>query len=195
MDKRRNTDTNDSSLTLLAISGSLRRASYNSAMINALTTLSPTGVEIDVYRSMGALPLFNPDLEDKNVAEVIAFKQRLAGADGLIIASPEYAHGITGVLKNALDWLVSGEEFVDIPVMLVNTSPRANHAQVALKEVISTMSGNIIDDAHVTVPLLGSALDAIGIVNNFEISNKILSGLRIFCDSIRSGVLTTENYH
>ncbi|MGH8137417.1 MAG: NADPH-dependent FMN reductase [Steroidobacteraceae bacterium] len=72
---------------------------------------------------------------------------RIRTCDGLLIASPEYAHGVPGVLKNALDWLVAGEEFVGKPVALFNASPRASHAQASLTETITTMSGRIISEA------------------------------------------------
>lgn len=63
---------------------------------------------------------------------VSCLKSSLNTSSGLILASPEYAHGISGPMKNALDWLVSGTEFIHLPIMLINTSPRASHAQVAL---------------------------------------------------------------
>ena len=74
----------------------------------------------------------------------MAFRNAVGKASALIIASPEYAHGISGVSKNALDWLVSYEGFVDKPIALVNASPRARHAFDALHEVLRTMSANII---------------------------------------------------
>ena len=132
-------------LKILALSGSLRKASYNTALIHALSKLAPEGVEIIPFEGIGNLPLFNPDLETQNITPVTRLCEVLEKSDGLIIASPEYAHGISGVLKNALDWLVAGEEFVNMPVALLNTSPRASHAQKALREVIKTMSGDICE--------------------------------------------------
>ena len=88
------------------------------------------------------------------------------------------------MLKNALDWLVSGEEFPYIPVALFNTSPRATHAQAALREVISTMSGKIIQSAAITVSLLGTNLDVNGIIDDDEISKYIIEKLNTFKDEI-----------
>ncbi len=119
--------------------------------------LAPAGVSLRMA-ALGGLPLFNPDQEGH--IEVAALVQAIAEADGVLIASPEYAHGISSVLKNALDWLVSDQTFPEMPVALINTSPRASHAMLALKEVLRTMSANIIDPACVELPLLGSELEA-----------------------------------
>ncbi len=133
---------------------------------------------------MGSIPLFNPDREDENITVILKLKNALSEADGLIISSPEYAHGITGVLKNTLDWLVSGEEFVNMPIVLFNTSPRANHAQTALREVLKTMSGNVIEEASISVLLLATKLDSEGIINDHEISSSLKMSLEIFAKAI-----------
>ncbi|VAW32579.1 NADPH:quinone oxidoreductase [hydrothermal vent metagenome] len=173
-------------IRILALSGSLRKISYNTAAIQALRELAPVHVEVVVYNTLGNLPLFNPDLEGEMIPAFESLKKAVGKSDGLIIASPEYAHGISGVLKNGLDWLVSGEEFVSMPIMLLNTSPRATHAQAALREVITTMSGNIVEKACVSIPLLGSGLNCEGILNHTEISASLASGLDEFCVAIKN---------
>jgi len=172
-------------LRLLALSGSLRKASYNTAAIQALKALAPGNVEITLGE-IGELPLFNPDREDETIPALSKLKSDLKTASGLIISTPEYAHGISGPMKNALDWLVSGEEFPYIPIMLINTSPRASHALEALKEVLRTMSGNLIDSASVSIPLLGSGMDANGVVANGQLAAALQAGLEIFLDEIRN---------
>jgi len=172
-------------LRLLALSGSLRKASYNTAAIQALKALAPGNVEITLAE-IGELPLFNPDREDETIPALSKLKSDLKTASGLIISTPEYAHGISGPMKNALDWLVSGEEFPYIPIMLINTSPRASHALEALKEVLRTMSGNLIDSASVSIPLLGSGMDANGVVANGQLAAALQAGLEIFLDEIRN---------
>ena len=141
----------------------MRKNSYNTAAISALKLLVPEQINIAIG-SIAELPLFNPDLLDEPIAALHLLADALAVADGIIIASPEYAHGISGPLKNALDWLVSGVEFPYKPIMLINTSPRATHAQAALKEVLMTMSGNIIVEAATTIPLLSVNFHVDGIV-------------------------------
>ena len=141
-------------MKILALSGSLRAASINSAFCRAAVHLAPAGVQAQVFAGLGELPLFNPDLEVDPPPAVRALREAVGAADALIVASPEYAHGISGVLKNALDWLVSFEGTVGKPVALVNTSPRAHHAYDALREVLQTMSARVVADASIELPLL-----------------------------------------
>jgi chromate reductase, NAD(P)H dehydrogenase (quinone) len=142
-------------MKLLALSGSLRAASINSAFCRALEKRAPPQVQVLPYDGLGGLPLFNPDLEAAPPSAVNAFRTSVQRADALIIASPEYAHGISGVMKNALDWLVSFEGAVGKPVALVNTSPRSHHAHDALAEVLRTMSLDIVAGASISLALQG----------------------------------------
>lgn len=171
------------SMKLLALSGSLRKASYNTAAIEALQILAPANIEV-IIGSIGELPLFNPDREEEYIPALAELAQSLSIADGLILASPEYAHGISGPMKNALDWLVGGTEFPFKPIMLINTSPRASHAQESLKEVVRTMSGIVIEKAYVSIPLLSSELDVNGIIESREIAGALKNGLAEFCREI-----------
>jgi chromate reductase, NAD(P)H dehydrogenase (quinone) len=141
-------------MNILAISGSLRATSINSAFCRAAARLAPDPLRIAVYPGLGNLPLFNPDLESRPPPAVQGFRSAVGPADALLIASPEYAHGISGVMKNALDWLVSYEGTVYKPVALVNTSPRARHAYESIREILQTMSTCLVAEA--SLPLLGS---------------------------------------
>lgn len=173
------------SIKILALSGSLRTASYNTAAIEALQILAPGNIEI-MIGLIGDLPLFNPDREGEYIPALEKLVQALKISDGLVIASPEYAHGISGPMKNALDWLVSGVEFPYKPIMLINTSPRASHAQESIREVLKTMSGIVVDKACVSVPLLSSDLDVGGIVESEEISSILKTGLDELYTEIKS---------
>lgn len=91
-------------LSVLGISGSLRKRSYNTGLLRAARSLSPDGMEISIF-DIAPIPLFNADkLAQGEPVSVLEFKARIAAADALLIATPEYNHSIPGVLKNALDW-------------------------------------------------------------------------------------------
>ena len=90
-------------LLVLGISGSLRKASYNTALINAAVDLMPPGMTLEVF-DLSPLPMFNQDFEKPFPEAVVAFRDKLAQADAILIATSEYNSSITGALKNALDW-------------------------------------------------------------------------------------------
>src|SRR3954468_15130298 len=172
-------------MKILAVSGSLRAASTNTALLRAAALLAPAGVEIDLYRFLGDLPHFNPDLEDAEPPAVTELRVRVREAGGLLFAVPEYAHGVPGALKNLLDWLVGGEEFIYKPVALLNASPRATHAQASLRETIQTMSGRIVDEASIAVPLLARNPGAAGIAADPGIAPALREAIAAFAWAIR----------
>ncbi|MFZ6751291.1 NADPH-dependent FMN reductase [Undibacterium sp. Ren11W] len=151
-------------MKILALPGSLRAASLNSALLRVIARLAPAEISIRQFDGMAHLPLFNPDLEHLNLLPVQSLREAIRAADVLLIASPEYAHGITGVMKNALDWMVSCEVFVNKPVAILNASPRATHADASLREIIKMMSGDIIADASITLAIVGARLDEEGML-------------------------------
>lgn len=142
-------------LCILAISGSVRSGSINTAFLRAAAQVMPSDVQVTMYQGLDRLPIFNPDLEAAPPERVIKWRTLVSQSDALLIASPEYAHGITGAMKNALDWLVSYEPFVNKPVVVINTSDRAHHANDSLRETLVTMNAHLVDAASITVPLLG----------------------------------------
>ena len=152
-------------IRLVGVSGSLRRVSTNTALLRAAAVNVPDGVELNLYGGLADLPIFNPDLEEEPLPGPVADLRRMVmAADGLVFAVPEYAHGIPGGLKNALDWLVSGSEIPGKPVTFFHASPRSHASRAALEEVLRTMSARLFDGASLTIPLLGrdsEAIDAI----------------------------------
>lgn len=175
-------------MRILAVSGSLRAVSSNTAALQAAGMLAPEGVEIVLYPSVGDLPHFNPDLDTETPPAVVAaWRREIGRSDGLLICSPEYAHGMAGALKNALDWLVSSLEFADTPTALINTSPRAHHAQDQLREVLSTMSARLVEAASITLPLHGRGLDAAGVAADPALSAQLASAMQAFAGAIGSG--------
>ena len=91
-------------MRLLAISGSLRAESYNTALARAAADLAPAGVEVEVFEGLGELPLFDADLEGDDNDAVVHLRASIARADAVLFVTPEYNGSIPGVLKNAVDW-------------------------------------------------------------------------------------------
>lgn len=164
-------------MKFLAIAGSLRAGSSTTAIVRAAAELAPPGTEVEVFEGVAALPHFSPDLDvDPPPATVAALRAALGASRGLIVATPEYAHGMPGSLKNALDWLVSAAEPIGMPVLLISASPSgAAHAHAQFSEVLRTMSMRLVDGgAHV---LARSRLAADGSVRDRELLDAIARGL------------------
>jgi NAD(P)H-dependent FMN reductase len=170
---------------ILAISGSLRSHSSNTALLEAAALVAPQGVEITVYGGVGNLPHFNPDLEDMESPTVSEYRRQLQKADGVLISSPEYAHGVPGVMKNALDWVVGSGELVNKPVALLNASLRSTYAQASLLETLTVMSARVIPQACITFPHWDKTLDAAGIASHAQISRLLRESLDELIRAIR----------
>lgn len=109
------------------------------AFIQATSLLCPVGITFKIYYSLGNIPLFNVDAETAHNPEVVHWKNALSMADLVLLASPEYAHGITGVIKNALDWIVRSGKLLVKPLSLPNLSVRAHLAHSQLSETLTVM--------------------------------------------------------
>jgi chromate reductase len=135
-------------MRIVAILGSLRARSSNRALLHAAAKLAPDGMEITIYDGLASLPHFNPDDDEEGATPppaVAALRAWLAAADGIVISTPEYAHGLPGSLKNALDWLVSDGALVDKPVAILSTSSaRGQFAHASLVETLTTMNWRVL---------------------------------------------------
>lgn len=172
-------------MKILAISGSLRTQSSNTLLLEAAAKLAPVGMSLVLYHDLGELPHFNPDLDSELLPEKVKeLRALLAAVDGVLISSPEYAHGIPGSLKNALDWLVSDVEFAGKRVVLINSSAGdAAHLTAQLIEVLKTMSAQILFCASLRGAVVRKALDEQGNISDAEVAGTIRAGLTAFADN------------
>ncbi|WP_326694370.1 NADPH-dependent FMN reductase [Streptomyces sp. NBC_01766] len=152
-------------MRILTLSGSLRARSTNASLLRAATALATAAGATVTSGDIGALPHFNPDLDGAGAeppAPVGALRRAVSEADAVLIVSPEYAHGVPGVLKNALDWLVSSGEFIDRRVGVITGSPSptgGDYAHAQLRETVRMMTGTVVDEACLTVGTIGGKLD------------------------------------
>jgi chromate reductase len=154
------------SFSVLGIPGSLRRGSFNRALLESITPLMPNSVEFDIFDELGSVPLYNEDL-DRNPAPpgVAVLRAAVARADGLVIASPEYNFSIPGPLKNALDWLSrphgGGAMRGKAVLTMVATLARANGARALsdINRVVSTMGNLPLVQPEVVVASAPSVID------------------------------------
>ena len=127
-------------MKILGISGSLRAASSNTAILRIMTALAPKEVDITLYEGLGDLPHYSPDHDDeRSPSSVVEFRSQLKAAEGIVISTPEYAYGMPGVLKNALDWTVSSGDFSEKPVVAISASPSWLGGDKALVSLLMTL--------------------------------------------------------
>ena len=164
-------------LRILAIPGSLRARSTNLLLLETAALLAHADMRFEIFAQLGDIPLFNPDRTDVPPA-VAALRASIAIADAVILSAPEYAHGLPGALKNALDWLVSGLEFPSLPVALLNTAPRAVHAQAALVETLKTMSAQLLTPPVTDIPMAGRPFSLDQVVSDPTLAGPIRAVLK-----------------
>jgi chromate reductase, NAD(P)H dehydrogenase (quinone) len=146
---------------LLALSGSLRASSTNTALLRGLKAAARDAATVEVVTPAG-LPLFDADREGPPAPpEVELFAARLARADGLVISCPEYIHALPGAFKNAIDWMVSRPEIIGKPVALLHGSSRGEDALAQLRLVLGTVSQNFWPDIHARFHLISMTPEAI----------------------------------
>ena len=150
----------NNTIKILAICGSLRASSSNSLIIRTVGEMVPANVEYTIYGDMAQIPAF----DDSNTTPepVAAFRKFVNEADGVFICTPEYAFGVPGALKNALDWTVGTSEFVDKPLALVTASSLGKNAHAALLLIFKAISANIPDGGSLLIPFIRTKINEQG---------------------------------
>jgi chromate reductase len=166
---------------ILAFAGSLRKASFNAATLRVLQSLAPAWVTIAIH-DLSDIPLYNEDLENQGLpASVVTFRQAIAAADGLVIATPEYNYSVPGVLKNAIDWASRPPEqpFDGKPIALLGASPGfagTARAQYHLRQMFIYLNAQILNRPEVFISAAHTKFDADGHLTD-EMTRKHLGGM------------------
>jgi chromate reductase, NAD(P)H dehydrogenase (quinone) len=168
-------------IKILVISGSLRASSSNTAILQTLIKLAPVHVDISIYSRLGDLPHFNPDIDLENSIKIPVVKDwrtQLKNADGIVICTPEYAHGVPGVLKNALDWIVSSGEFMHKPTAVISASPSPDggkRAHASLVQTLRMMMAEMKEETMLRIPAVSAKLSDQGILTDADTERSLAS--------------------
>ncbi|CAN5227964.1 NADPH-dependent FMN reductase [soil metagenome] len=183
-------------MRLIGISGSLRAASYNTALLRAAQGLVPPDVEL-IQGSIRDIPLYDGDLErDAGLpVAVTALKDLIAGSDGLILFTPEYNNGVPGVFKNAIDWLSRpaadiGRVFGGRPVAVLGASPGGFGtilSQAAWLPILRTLGTAPWFEGRLMVARAGSVFDADGNLTDDETRKRLAAFVTGFAEHCRTG--------
>ena len=151
-------------IRILAISGSLRNNTANTSLLRAIGNLDTENLDLELFEGLDNFPHFNPGMDENNHF-VADFRSRINKSDGVIFSTPEYAFGVPGVLKNALDWIVSTGELNDKPVAVISASPLNSGGEKALDSLLLTLTalGTVKDEnSSLSIPNIKSKLNAEG---------------------------------
>lgn len=184
------------SVPVLGLCGSLREDSSNGRLLRAAATLAPAPIALKPYnRQLAALPAFTPDLDGEGStppAAVAELRRLVAGAAGVLISCPEYAHGVPGAFKNALDWLVSSGELGGKPTALLMASPGgAAQAGAALVPTLEVMEARLVFTASVVVTR--SHFDAGGRLVDPEVATVVRESVAALLTAIGRGARSAHS--
>ena len=154
---------------ILAISGSTRQSSTNLSLIKAIIELSADSLDIKIFEGLSDIPHFNPDLDtDDPPKNVVDFRRELKEADGILICTPEYAMGVPGTLKNAIDWTVSSCEFSHKPVALITASSVGEKGHLSLIETLKIIESDMPDDSQLLVSFVKTKVSSEGRITDVQ---------------------------
>jgi chromate reductase, NAD(P)H dehydrogenase (quinone) len=138
---------------ILALCGSTRKNSTNLNLIKAIIDLTKKKFQFTIFEGLTDIPHFNPDLDTGNPPQlIIDFRKRLKEADGILLCTPEYAMGVPGTLKNAIDWTVSSMEFSKKPTALITASSMGEKGHASLLETLKVIEADITDETQLLIP-------------------------------------------
>jgi chromate reductase len=167
---------------VLAISGSLRAGSYNTALARAAAAAAPAGVEVELFGGLGDLPLFDADLEGEEPDSVRRLRQSIREADAVLFVTPEYNGSIPGVLKNAVDWASRPRDEAALrgkTVAVAGASPGQYGALWAIQDLrrVLGVAGARVVDSEVSVPRAHEAFDERGLLRSPLLAERIAGHL------------------
>jgi chromate reductase len=176
-------------MRILGFAGSLRRKSYNRGLIRAAAELAPAGLVVDIV-DLAGIPFYNQDVEDAGEpGSVVAFKTAIARADALLVATPEYNHGVPGVLKNAIDWASRPRvtsPLHDKSIAVLGASPGRGstaRAQAQLRDAFVFTGACVMPQPEFLVGAAGSHFDDDGNLTDPEVRAslvELLEALRVW---------------
>jgi chromate reductase len=177
-------------MKILAISGSLRADSSNTHILHAAAALADPGVYFEFYTDLESIPPFMPGTEvERSPAPVQELRRRLKEADGVFICTPEYAFGVPGVLKNALDWTVSSGEFNEKQVAVTSASPLflgGDKAHASLMLTMKALGTEVPEGGTLTIPSVKIRMDAKGQIVDPQLTEELRGVVKALISGIRS---------
>jgi chromate reductase, NAD(P)H dehydrogenase (quinone) len=170
------------SLKLFGISGSLRINASSTMVLNRVKEMFGPDVQFEMDSGIGTLPHFN----DADIAspEVNLFRAKIRAADGVIICQPEYAFGVSGSLKNALDWTVGSGEFNSKPVALITTATGGEAAHAAMTKTLQAIDCNLLGNTNMVISFIKSKINKEGVITDQQVEASLIELVDAFKNEV-----------
>lgn len=179
---------------ILAISGSTRRLSSNLGLINAIAELFKNTIHIKIFNQISKIDHFNPDLDNEYLPEKVSeFRKELLATDGILICTPEYAMGVPGTLKNAIDWTVSSTVFAQKPVALITASTAGQKGHQSLLDTLRVIEADIPDSSQLIVSHIRAKLEKNRITDP-QLESKVIDVIESLINSIERKINREKLY-
>jgi len=173
---------------VIAISGSTRASSSNLNLIKAIAELAVDKFDITIFNGLTDLPHFNPDLDnDHPPAAITNFRNTLRSFDGILICTPEYAMGVPGTLKNAIDWTVSSMEFSHKPTALITASSMGQKGHASLLETLRIIEAIITDQTQLVISYIKTKINTDCKITDAKTLNEVKSLIEGFNKMLVTG--------
>lgn len=161
---------------ILAICGSTNPASINKSLIHAIADLTVDYFDLRIFEGIAQIPHFNPDLDNETPpVAVVDFRRRLQEAEGILICTPEYAMGVPGTLKNAIDWIVSSCGFCYKPVALITASTHGLKGHQSLLETLRIIESDITEETQLVISFVKAKVSKNSQITDPETREKVMA--------------------
>ena len=169
---------------IIGIAGSLRKNSASALVLAKISTLFSEDIDFTIFQGIGSIPHFNDaDVPDQHVTE---FRSLIKAADGVIICQPEYAFGVSGSLKNALDWTVGSGEFNGKPVALITAATGGENAHEAMLKTLRVIDCQLSEETNYLLDAVKAKIDTAGNFRSDTIKEDVTAVLRALETRINS---------
>jgi chromate reductase len=170
---------------IFAISGSLRSGSSNHAILRFLATMAPDNINYFIYDNLAQIPPFDPGMDHESPPDaVFEFRGFIKDADAIIICTPEYAYGVPGQLKNALDWTVSSGSLDGKTLALITASTGGENAHAALLLILGAVSANVLKDATLMIPFIRAKMDSEGNITDEKTAESLRHAFGVLLEEL-----------
>lgn len=177
---------------IIVIPGSTRRSSTNLNLVKAIVSLYSDKLDFQVFQGLTDIPHFNPDLDNNNPPQAVSdFRRLLKEADGILICTPEYAMGVPGTLKNAIDWTVSSMEFSNKPVALITASTAGQKGHSSLLDTLRIIESDIPEGSQLLISFIKTKITDDKIVDSTTLDS-VSSVIESLINTIKASKAATR---